>query len=104
MSPSVQHFGNASSASLHNPVTNVTQTVYAPNGHKSSSVTTPWSENVSGQFNTMQSQCHTVHSKHSSNSLQLNNPAELNSQGSTSNQQIRPTVHLFTVDDLEEAK
>ncbi|XP_047448792.1 uncharacterized protein LOC125012723 isoform X2 [Mugil cephalus] len=107
MSPSVQHHGNMSSPSLHNPVSNATQIVYAPNEHKSSCVTTPQSESVSGHFNTMQSQCHTGHSKHSSNShmsLQRNNPAQLNGQGSTSNQQIRPTVHLFTGDDLEEAK
>uniref|UniRef100_A0A3B4VGP9 Kinesin motor domain-containing protein n=1 Tax=Seriola dumerili TaxID=41447 RepID=A0A3B4VGP9_SERDU len=99
ISPPVQHSGNTgSSSSIPNGATQIsTEYTYNMHNKPASSISTPQSESVLGQ-------CHTVHSNHSSNSnnsLQPNSPAESNGQGSTSNQQIRPIIHLSALEDLD---
>uniref|UniRef100_A0AAQ5XKX5 Kinesin motor domain-containing protein n=1 Tax=Amphiprion ocellaris TaxID=80972 RepID=A0AAQ5XKX5_AMPOC len=111
MSPSVQHVGNTASASLHNLMTNATQMQpeYVLNEHKKtlSAITTPQLEMVSGHLDIVPNQPLVEHSNHSSKSnisLQQNNPAESNGQGRMSNQQISPTIPLFTLDDSDHVK
>ncbi|XP_008292655.1 kinesin-like protein KIF24 [Stegastes partitus] len=111
MSPSVQHFGNTTSPSLHNLGKNATQMVpeHALNEHINgpSAITTQQLESVSGQLDIVPSQSVTVQSNHSSKSnisLQQNNPTQSNGQERMSNQQTRPTIPLFTLDDLDHAK
>nr|XP_004544746.1 kinesin-like protein KIF24 isoform X2 [Maylandia zebra] len=81
---------------------------YAHDNHEKlplASILTPQLESVSGY--TPASQCHTVYSKHSSNSttsLQPNNLGEFNDEESATNHHVRPTIQLFKLDDLDHAK
>lgn len=62
------------------------------------------SENFPGQ-DILPKQRYTMHSNHSSNmSLQPNSAAESNSEVSTTSLQIRPTIHLSTLEDLYHAQ
>ncbi|XP_034728726.1 uncharacterized protein LOC117945379 [Etheostoma cragini] len=68
------------------------------------SISSTQSESVLGQLNTVQKPCHTVNLNHFSTSnisLQPNGPIDSNTQESTSNQQIRPKVHLSALKDLD---
>ncbi|XP_023266417.1 uncharacterized protein LOC111658217 [Seriola lalandi dorsalis] len=99
ISPPVQHSWNTgSSSSIPNGATQIsTEYTYNMHNKPASSTATPQSESVLGQ-------CHTVHTNHSSNSnnsLQPNSPAESNGQEITSNQQIRPIIHLSALEDLD---
>ncbi|XP_071339147.1 kinesin-like protein KIF24 isoform X2 [Trachinotus anak] len=102
ISPLVQHSRNTdSSRSISNGAAQM-PTEYTYNIHNKpvSSISTLQSESVFGQ-------CRTVHSNHSStsnNSLQPNSRAESNGQESTSNQQIRPIIHLSASEDLDHAQ
>ncbi|XP_028433888.1 uncharacterized protein LOC114555584 isoform X2 [Perca flavescens] len=109
ISSSVHQCGNTGSPSSHKLTTNgATQMPpeYAHNMHNklAFSISSTQSESVLGQLNTVQKPCHTVHINHFSNSnisLQPNGPIESNIQESTSNQQIRPIIHLSTPKDLD---
>ncbi|XP_045889775.1 uncharacterized protein LOC123959647 [Micropterus dolomieu] len=109
MQTSVQHSGNSSSHSSHNLMTNgATQMPPedTPNVHNklASSLSARQSESVLGKANKLPKQCHTVQIDHSNNSiisLQLNYSTESNNQEGTSNRQIRPIIHLSTLEDLK---
>ncbi len=100
ISSSVQHPGNAGSPSSHNLMTNGATEMppeYPHNVHNklALSISTSQPESVLSQLNT-------VHSNYSSNiSLQPNGSKESNSQESTSSHQIRPIIHLSTLEDLD---
>ncbi|XP_069555487.1 kinesin-like protein KIF24 [Brachyistius frenatus] len=111
MSPSVQHHGHTSSPSLRNLMTNATEILkeYAHDENKtrSRSIARAQSENVPGPLNAVPSRCYAVHWNHSSDSKMpppKKNPAESNGQESISDDQILPTIHLFTLNDLDHAK
>lgn len=107
ISSSVEHSGNTGSPRSHNLMTNGANQMppeYAHNVHNklAFSISTPQPGCVLSQLNTLPKQCHTVHSNYSSNiSLQPNGPNKSNTQGSTSNQQIRPIIDLSTLEDLD---
>ncbi|XP_041854718.1 uncharacterized protein LOC121648582 [Melanotaenia boesemani] len=94
--PSVQHFGNTGLSTFKNPPE------YACDENKkhSFSITTQHSGCSSAHSNTLLLD----QSSNSKTSPEPNNPAELSRQERLSNQQIRPTVHLLTLDDLNHAK
>lgn len=92
ISSSVQHCRNTGSPSSQNLMTH--------NAHNNLafSISKPQSESVLGQA---------VHSNYSSNSnisLQPNSAAESNSEESTTSLQIRPIIHLSTLEDLYHAQ
>lgn len=103
ISSSVQHCRNTGSPSSQNLMTvDATQMPpkYAHTVHNNLafSISKPQSESVLGQA---------VHSNHSSNSnisLQPNSAAESNSEESTTSLQIRPIIHLSTLEDLYHAQ
>ncbi|XP_040011667.1 uncharacterized protein LOC120805479 isoform X2 [Xiphias gladius] len=104
ISPSARYSRNTDSPSSHNLIPNgATQmpTEYAHNMYNKPafSISTP-SESVLGQCDTV----HSNHSSDSSNSLPPNIPAKSNGQESPSNQQIRPIIHLSTLEDLDHAQ
>ncbi|XP_035515045.1 uncharacterized protein LOC118326203 isoform X2 [Morone saxatilis] len=109
ISSSIQHSRNTGSLSSHSLMTNgATQMPqkYAHNVHNKHdfSISTPQSESVLGQLNTLPKQCQTKHPNHSPNSdisLQPNGPTESNIQESSNNQQIRPIIRLSTLKDLD---
>ncbi|XP_030593526.1 kinesin-like protein KIF24 isoform X2 [Archocentrus centrarchus] len=92
--------------SLHDLITKDAQVPpeYVHNDHKKTplpSIITPQLESDSGH--TLPSQCHAVHSKHVYKLTTLLQPNNLGEE-STSNHQIRPTIHLFNLDDLDHAR
>ncbi|XP_031712448.1 uncharacterized protein LOC116388580 isoform X1 [Anarrhichthys ocellatus] len=112
ISSSVQQSGNTSSPGSHNLMT-YGDTDVPPDYARymlsklAFSISTPQSDSVLGQLNTVPKQCHTVHSNHPSNSnisLQQNGPIESNSQESTSNQKITPIINLSTLEDLDQGQ
>ncbi|XP_029296186.1 uncharacterized protein LOC115013805 [Cottoperca gobio] len=94
ISSSAQQSGNTGSPSSNNLMTNGATQI------------PPQSESALGQLKTVPKHCQTVHSNHlnSNISLRPNSPIESNSQESTSNQQIRPIIHLPTLEELDHGK
>ncbi|XP_070689493.1 kinesin-like protein KIF24 [Pempheris klunzingeri] len=89
ISSSVQHSGNTWSPSSLSLMSNSATQMppdYAHNVHNKRGffISSPQSESVLGQLNALP-----------------NSPMESNSQRSTSNQQIRPIIHLSTLEDLD---
>lgn len=110
--PSVLYSNSTGSSSLHNLIPTGATQMPQQHGHNmyrkyASTISTPQSENILGHLNAVPSQCHTVHSHHfrdSNNSLKPNSPTETNGQESTSNQQIRPIIHLPALKDRDHAQ
>lgn len=110
--PSVQYSSNTCSSNSHNLIPNDAPQIPPQYGHNmysksASSISTQQSESVLGHLNTAPSQCHTVHSHHLrdlNNSLKLNSPTESNGQERTSSQQVRPIIHLSTLEDMNHAQ
>lgn len=95
ISSSVQHCRNTGSPSSQNLMTHNAHNVH---NNLAFSISKPQSESVLGQA---------VHSNYSSNSnisLQPNSAAESNSEESTTSLQIRPIIHLSTLEDLYHAQ
>ncbi|XP_040897283.1 uncharacterized protein LOC121184013 [Toxotes jaculatrix] len=105
ISPSVRHSQSTDSPSSPEPIPKGATQIpreYARNmpNKPASSISTPQSE-------IPLEQCHTVYSNNSpgsNSSLQPITSAESNNQESTSNQQIRPIIHLSTLEDLDHAQ
>jgi len=95
-SPSVQHNMNTSSPAS----CNLPQYAYNKHEKSPSSITTQQSESSSACLNIILSNC----SSNSKISPRPKNTEEISSQGRYSNRQIKPTVHLFSIDDLDHAK
>ncbi|XP_041793481.1 uncharacterized protein LOC121606931 [Chelmon rostratus] len=102
VSSSVQPSGNTGSPSLMTNGATQIPLEYAHGVHDkiAFSISTPQSESVLGQVNTLQKRCHTVHSNHSSISPQPNNSTESNCEESTGNLQLRNITNLSMLEDL----
>ncbi|XP_034398126.1 uncharacterized protein LOC117736718 [Cyclopterus lumpus] len=107
ISSSVQQSGNTSSPGSHNLMT-YSGATHVPSEYArymlsklAFSISTPQSDSVLGQLNTVPKQCHTVHSNHPTNiniSLQQNCS---NSRESASNYNNTPIINLSTLEDLD---
>ncbi|XP_018523899.1 uncharacterized protein LOC108878082 isoform X2 [Lates calcarifer] len=98
-SPFVLHSKKTDSPSSRNLIPNdatqmATESAHTIDHKPASSISTPHLESVFGH-------CHTVHTNQSSDS---DNSLQSNSQENTSNLQIKPIIHLSTLEDLDHAQ
>ncbi|XP_056275216.1 uncharacterized protein LOC130196855 isoform X2 [Pseudoliparis swirei] len=104
ISSSAQPSGNTSSPNSHNLMTYSGATHVPPEYSRymlsklAFSISTPQSDSVLGQLNTVPKQCHTGHSNHPTNT---NISLQKNCQETASNYTITPITNLSTLEDLD---